>query len=475
MTDWKLDLYHRMPFFARNWTASMRGYYLRSWRYGSDTEQLVEEALERDRWSIEKRNEYQEDRLSRILHRAATQVPYYREMWSTRRRKGDRTSWDYLENWPILPKETLRTNPVSFIADDCDPKKLYVDNTSGTTGTPLRLYLSRAMNHHWYALFEARWRRWYGLSRHENWAILGGQPVVATNTTKPPFWVWNSALKQLYLSANHVSALNAGAYLQALKNYEITHIVAYTSSITFLAQQLGLLEAKLELPHLKAIVTNAEPVFEWQRATLETVFQCPVHETYGMGEMVTAASADIKGRLRLWPEPGYLEILGDNSDEQLEIGEIGRLIGTSLMNECMPLVRYSIGDRSGFSSEEVNAIDPIQHPILLPIQGRSSDMLITEDGRRVFWVNPIFYQLPIIEAQIQQDRVGEVIIRYVPAERFKPTMLVEIENRLMGKMGKISVSFEKMEKIPRGASGKFRPVICNITPETKSGLIDDNE
>ena len=26
----------------------------------------------------------------------------------TRRRKGDRVSWEYLENWPILEKETLR-------------------------------------------------------------------------------------------------------------------------------------------------------------------------------------------------------------------------------------------------------------------------------------------------------------------------------------------------------------------------------
>lgn len=475
MANWKLNLYHMMPPFARNWVASMHGYYLRSWRYGEDTEQFIEEALERDKWSIERRNDYQEDHLSRILHRARTQVPYYRDMWATRRKRGDNASWEYLENWPILSKEALRANPIAFIPDDCDLNKLYVDNTSGTTGTPLKLYLSRAMNHHWYALFEARWRRWYGLSRYENWAIVGGQPVVPTHTKRPPYWIWNSALNQLYLSANHISAQNAEAYLDALQCYEITHIVAYTSSITYLAQQLQARGANAKLSKLKAIVTNAEPVFEWQRSILEPVFGCPVYETYGMGEMVTAASADNKGRLRLWPEPGYLEVLDDDNDERVGVGTIGRLVATSLMNECMPLIRYQIGDRSGLSSEEIHESDPIQHPILLPIQGRSSDMLITEDGRRVFWLNPIFYELPVVEAQIQQDRIGEVIIRYVPATWFEDKTLGEIEKRLIGKMGNVTVNFEKMEKIPRGASGKFRPVICNVKTEVKADSVNAHE
>ena len=54
-----------------------------------------------------------------MLYRAATGMPYYREHWVARRRKGDRASWEYLENWPILGKDSVRANASAFVADDC--------------------------------------------------------------------------------------------------------------------------------------------------------------------------------------------------------------------------------------------------------------------------------------------------------------------------------------------------------------------
>ena len=42
MTCSLLNLYHRLPAPARSVAASMRGYYLRSWRYGLETERLVD-------------------------------------------------------------------------------------------------------------------------------------------------------------------------------------------------------------------------------------------------------------------------------------------------------------------------------------------------------------------------------------------------------------------------------------------------
>ena len=81
-----LQIYHRLPPWARNLAASARGYYLSRWRYDAQTGKLVEEALERDQWSAKQWQEWQEKRLSLILHRAATKVPFYREQWARRRR-----------------------------------------------------------------------------------------------------------------------------------------------------------------------------------------------------------------------------------------------------------------------------------------------------------------------------------------------------------------------------------------------------
>ena len=51
MSDATLWLYHRLPSAARSAAASLRGYYLRWWRYGRDTDRLIAEALERDGWT----------------------------------------------------------------------------------------------------------------------------------------------------------------------------------------------------------------------------------------------------------------------------------------------------------------------------------------------------------------------------------------------------------------------------------------
>src|SRR5437879_2224403 len=99
-----LNIYHRLPPPLRSVAASCRGLYLRSWRYRRHTEQFVEEALEREHWDSTRWKKWHEERLAFVLHRAATHVPYYREQWAARRRKGDHSSWHCLENWPLLQK-----------------------------------------------------------------------------------------------------------------------------------------------------------------------------------------------------------------------------------------------------------------------------------------------------------------------------------------------------------------------------------
>src|SRR5439155_25713353 len=284
MNPWLARVYDRIPGGARSVAASLRGLYLRSWRYGSDTERLVEQALERERWSAETWQRWQEERLAYVLERAATRVPYYRDQWTARRRKGDRASWELLENWPVLEKEPLRSNSRAFVAEDCNTQNMFHEHTSGTSGTPLDLWWSRQTVRAWYALFEARWRRWYGVSRRDRWAILGGQLVTAVGQRHPPFWVWNAALNQLYLSSYHLAPKLLPHFLRALERYRVRYLFGYPSALHALAHGAGGLDAgKLQLA---VAITNAEPVLDHQRAAIIGAFGCPVRETYGMAEIV---------------------------------------------------------------------------------------------------------------------------------------------------------------------------------------------
>ncbi len=455
-----MRIYRGLPPVARSAAAGLRGAYLNSWRYGPESERLVAEALEREGWPAERWHLYQEERTARLLHRAATRVPFYRAQWEERRRRGDRASWEVLANWPLLDKATLRAQAAAFVADDRDPRSMFHERTSGTSGTPLDLWWSRETVRAWFGIQEARLRRWHGVSRHDSWAILGGQPVVPASVRKAPFWVWNAPMRQLYLSSNHISEGNAPHYARALAERGVTHLVTYSSSAAVLGRALH--EQGIRVEGVRVAVTNAEPLFDWQRAQIGQGFGCPVRESYGMAEIVAAASECPAGTLHLWPEVATLELLMDDADEPVGAEETGRVIGTGLLNEDMPLVRYAVGDRARRAPEVRCACGRLL-PALASVEGRTSDILITPDGRSIFWINPVFYGKPIREAQVEQESRTRLRVRYVPAPGFTAETGRSIVAGLHERFGPADVVLEPVDRVPRGPNGKFRPVICALT------------
>jgi len=467
MRDDLLRLYQALPPSLRTVAATLRGYRLRWWRYGPESERLVAETLERDTCPPEKLRAWQEERLAFLLNRAATQVPYYRNMWTERRRHGDKRSFEYLEHWPLLHKEPVRANPRLFVADGRSVRGMFEVNTSGTTGKPMRLWRSRAASCAYYALLEARYRRWHGVSWRENWAILGGQAVVSPSAKRPPYWVWNGAMHQLYLSANHVGPQNAAAYASAMTQYQVSHLSAYPSSATELARQF--LATGATYRGLKVVVANAEPLGPSQRELLSQAFGAPARETYGMVEIVAGASECPAGTLHLWPEMGMVEVLDDEGDTPVLPGTTGRLVCTGLINEDMPLVRYVVGDRGSLPTPSEPCPCGRKLPPMGPVEGRSNDMLIAPDGRRVYWLNPVFYGLPIHEAQIVQEVPDLVTIKCVPAGGFGDESRRTIVHRVRARMGEVRVNVDVVAQIPRGPNGKFQAIICRIPSQPGRG------
>lgn len=461
--------YYHLPYPLRVLAASARGYYLRWWRYGPDTERLVEEALERESWSPERWKAWQEERLARILHRARHHVPYYRAYWDERARRGDRASWEYLENWPVLKKEPLRANPRAFLADDCNPRWMYHLHTSGTTGTPLSLWIRRENLRYWYALFEARCRRWYGVSRRDRWAIIGGQLVAEVGRNEPPFWVWNAGLNQLYLSAYHLSLATVRHYVHALNRHDVRYLWGYSSSLYALADLAG--QEGLRPPAVAAAISNAEPLYDFQRRRIADVCGCPVRATYGMTEMAAGASECEAGNLHLWPEAGIIEVWSDDEDTPAQRGEVGRLICTGLINPDMPLVRYEVGDRGALEPDAVSCACGRKLPILRSVEGRLDAVVITPDGRRIGRLDPVFKaEMPLREAQIIQETLYLVRVRVVPAEGYSERTAGEIAERLRQRIGdNMEIVVEEVGHIPRGPNGKFRMVISKVAQGAGEG------
>ena len=432
---------------------------------------MADEAIEREQWSPGQWAAWRSERLGTVLERAATRVPYYRDQWAARRRAGDRASWEVLENWPILEKETVRQLGIGLLADDCDSRRMFHEHTSGTTGTSLDLWWSRVTVRGWYALFEARWRRWYGVTRHDRWAIIGGQLVTPVARRTPPFWVWNPALRQLYLSAYHLAPDLVPFYLDAMRRYRIRHLFGYSSALHALA--LGAGAGGATNLHLAVVTTNAEPLYPHQREAITAAFGCPVRETYGMAEIVTAASECAAGRLHEWPEVGIVEctatdaMLGDDES-------VGDLVCTGLLNDDMPLVRYRVGDRGAWDSDSSPCGCGRTLPRIARLEGRADDTLFTRDGRAVGRMDPVFKsRAPVREAQIVQEALDRVRLRVVPADGYTSADGVAIAARIRDRLGDVVVTVDEVTEIPRTANGKLRAVICQL-PESERARLRAN-
>ena len=397
-----LQLYHSLPHPMRELAASLRGRNLSRWRYGEETDRLVGEAIERETWIRTDWELWRARRMAEILEHAATAVPHYRDYWAERQRWGEPSNWLDLAQWPVLKKECVRKEAEAFVASNRRHERLFSEHTSGTTGTPLRLWWGRETVRAWYALFEARVRRWNGVDRRDRWGMLGGQLVVPADQSRPPYWVWNRAMNQLYLSSYHLSPASVGSYLDALERHGVSYLLGYASSLDSLSQLAQ--DAGLTAPPMTVAISNAEPLLEHQRSRIAEVFRCPVRNTYGMAEGVAAGSECSQGVMHEWPEVGIVEILRDDADAPVDPGTPGRIVATGLLNPAMPLIRYDTGDRGRFlQGSGPSCACGRTLPVLAEIDGRCDDVLITADGRRIGRLDPVFRAGPARGP----DRAGE--------------------------------------------------------------------
>ncbi len=453
-----MKIYHRLPAPLRSAAATVRGMYLARCRYGDDSAALAEQVRERDHWSAEQWSVWREERLAFILHRAATRAPYYRNYWEARRRRGDRASWELLENWPLLEKESVRLNPHAFLADDCEPRRMFAEQTSGTTGTPLQTWRSRATIAMHYAIKTVRTRGWDGIPDTARWARLGGQVVVPVQQRKPPFWVWNAAMNQLYLSTYHLAPDLVPSYLDALAEYKITYLAGYPSALQALAHEVVRL-GRRDL-RMIAVYANAEPVLPEQRDLIAEAFHCPMRESYGMTEGVAAGGECGSGTLHQWPEFGLIEV-EENSE----------FVCTGLLNPDMLLIRYRLGDRGHLAQDQLPCSCGRTLPILGSIDGRTQDMVLTPDGRQAMRVETVFYGLPVRQSQVVQERLNQLTVRLAPGPGFNAEHEQEIVERLRERIGDVQIDIERVEQVPRSANGKVRHVVSKLSAAERAAAL----
>jgi len=288
-----------------------------------------------------------------------------------------------------------------------------------------------------------------------------GNVIVPLEQRDPPFWRRNRWHNQLLLSSFHLSRANLPSYFDELKRFRPVAIDGYPSTLYVLAKYL---EGCGTVFPLKAAISSSETLFDFQRDLIEERFACRVFDYYALAERVAFShECDRHEGHHLAMEYAVTEVVGEDGG-RVPRGCTGRLVGTSLHNMAMPLIRYVTTDMTAIREQSCSCGRGLE--LMDDVTTKAEDLLTLKDGRLIspsVLTHP-FKPLDCIEgSQIIQEEPDRVTIRIVP----RPEYTDGHTRRLVADLGErlgagVRIDVEMVERLEPSASGKFKWVMSRV-------------
>ena len=146
-----------------------------------------------------------------------------------------------------------------------------------------------------------------------------------------------------------------------------------------------------------------------------------------------------------------------------EPGEVGEVVGTSLLREYQPFIRYRLGDFAAWDPEPCPCGRAM--PVIKEVVGRVEDVVVGPDGRQMVRFGGVFSNQPHVrEGQIIQETLDRIRVKIVAANEFGPADVQDIIGRVQQRLGpETEVIVETVDRIPRNKAGKFQAVVSLLS------------
>ena len=258
--------------------------------------------------------------------------------------------------------------------------------------------------------------------------------------------------------------------MQDLGTTAIACTPSYFLHLNEVAQKMGV--SIRDDTKLKAGIFGAEPWSDETRKRIEESTGIKAYDIYGTSEMSGPLFTEchLQNGIHIWADLFLLEVIDPKTGEQVEDGERGELVVTTLNKWAFPLIRYRIGDITILNNEPCEC--GRTHPRIMRILGRTDDMIVVR-GINVFpsQVESVLMRIPEIgeHYQIIVDRKGPLDVMSVKVEMTESTFSDKIADlmslsktvaRLLKGVLNITAEVELVEPgtIPR-SMGKAQHVI----------------
>lgn len=379
----------------------------------------------------------EEKSLEKMLSYCSKNIDFYRGMG------------DLLDNYPIIDKNVLRNDFDRFANKKARIKNIGI--TSGTTGTPGRYYRdipSMAAEQY----FQNMYFKWNGTYK----VIFRGEKLFEPDHQSDKIYRTVPLINEMLVSSYHINDKTLKNLVEKLKTVKgRKSLWAYPSSAYALAEYCLKNNERLKFD---VVALSSEVLMDHSKDVIEKAFQCRVKDWYGQAERVAALVRCEAGH--------YHEMEGYSHIEYMPIRDnTYEIVGTTLHNKIMPLVRFNMHDLVETSQEPCPCGAGGRN--VVKIHGRSSDYIDLPDRRLAEApLTSLFKGMEnIVEAQVIQKKDKQILIRVVRNEKFDGENEKVLISHISGIIPRELFALEYTERIERDARGKFRHIINEGIPQ----------
>jgi len=390
----------------------------------------------------------------RVVNTALAKVPYYRDRYGDRRVA---TLDEVRERIGFLDRSSVAEAAAQLVDPGLDPAQYDTCSTGGTSGPPLRLLAPKRRYVVEHATMHSLWER-AGFAFHPR-AVIRNHRV----PDRRPY-VINPITREVIFDGFRLDGDSIAGVVEVIRRLGLRFIHCYPSH----AYEIALRMLELGVPGTGVtFLSGSETVHTHQRETIEQRLGARFYNWYGHSEkLVLAGYCASTHDYHVEPLYGFFELIDERGQVITRPGTIGEIVGTSLHNPGMPLIRYRTGDFAEYVGDHCAGCRRNVH-VIRNVRGRWS-------GERIYRADGSFITTTALNLHDELNRVvdglqyvqearGELIVHVVKSRSFTHEHDTRLRRALGEKLGDgFRIEVRYVEQLARLPNGKFSHLISRI-------------
>lgn len=311
--------------------------------------------------------ENQFELIKESLERAFNNSLFYKEKF-----KGinfsDIKNMEDFHKLPFSDKDDLRNAYPLGLQAVKDEEIVRIHSSSGTTGTPVIIPYTNNDVQDWAEMF----KRCY---------LTAGLTNLDRVHITPGYGLWTAGIG-FQAGAEAMGAMvipmgpgNTDKQLKMMMDLKSTVLCATSSYALLLSEEITKRGIKDKI-HLDKALIGSERWGDKMRKRIANELGVKLYDIYGLTEIYgpgIAISCDKECGMHYWDDYLYFEIIDPKTGKNVEDGEMGELVITTLKKEGAPLIRYRTHDLTRFIKGECSC--GLKYPRIDTLIGRTDDMV----------------------------------------------------------------------------------------------------